>query len=329
MLDEDFLKERQDIREKMLRYSRAVKNGKIPQVFDENEDILKRRVKKDKRPRLLKLEEDEPKTKGNIYLKEDLINVKLEDKKNFLQRLFSKRKKNKNEKSLEKKLALNTDKTTSINAKETLKSSSKSTLHSQKLVPNKAQTAPQNRAQNAYSKLEQTTKNSQNTASTPQSLKTKENLKTSQAPKNEPLKENLKKDFKDNLTKNDPLKERIKESQKSAQTPLSAQEKNPLNSQESTQKDGEEKQNLLQGFDKDLKADRNLSYNQLILAFLFIFFACIIFIPQIYIRNNIYYLSREIAVLRSQESVLNEENKELKRELENLRFKNQILDYLE
>ncbi|ELZ6621999.1 hypothetical protein UXX22_001708, partial [Campylobacter coli] len=51
--------------------------------------------------------------------------------------------------------------------------------------------------------------------------------------------------------------------------------------------------------------------------------------PQIYIRNQIYYLSREIATLRVEESVLDEENKDLKRRLEIMRFQNQILDYLE
>ncbi|EAI2891187.1 hypothetical protein E2497_08310, partial [Campylobacter jejuni] len=86
---------------------------------------------------------------------------------------------------------------------------------------------------------------------------------------------------------------------------------------------------LLEGFSNATKEDRNLNFNHLLFAALLVSFALFLFAPQIYIRNQIYYLSREIATLRTEESVLNEENKDLKRRLENMRFQNQILDYLE
>ena len=86
---------------------------------------------------------------------------------------------------------------------------------------------------------------------------------------------------------------------------------------------------MLEGFSAATKEDRNLNSNHLLFAILFVSFALFLFAPQIYIRNQIYYLSREIASLRAEESVLNEESKKLKRKLENMRFQNQILDYLE
>lgn len=318
MLDEEFLKERQDIREKMLRYSRAIKKGQVPQeIFDENEDILKRRVKKDKRPRLLKLE-DEPKSTGNIYLKEDLINVKLEDKKNFLQKLFAKRKKNKNEKNLEKKLALN-------NASQAPKKEGTAQAYKENFKKEFKKEGGANTL-NSGAKSAQGAKNLENfervkSAQNTQNIKSTPNAQNAPAPKIEPQNKAQKPQIKP--------QENLTPPQTAAQTKLQNKPQAELKTELQTETQSEEKQNLLQGFEKDLKADRNLSFNQLIFSFLLVFFACAIFVPQIYIRNNIYYLSREIAILRSQESVLNEENKQLKRELENLRFKNQILDYLE
>ena len=86
---------------------------------------------------------------------------------------------------------------------------------------------------------------------------------------------------------------------------------------------------LLEGHQHATKAQKNLGVNQLLFAALFVAIALLVFAPKIYITSNIYYLSRDIASLRTQESVLSEENKELSRQLENMRFKNQILDYLE
>ena len=86
---------------------------------------------------------------------------------------------------------------------------------------------------------------------------------------------------------------------------------------------------LLEGHQHATKAQKNLGVNQLLFAALCVAIALLVFAPKIYITSNIYYLSRDIASLRTQESVLSEENKELSRQLENMRFKNQILDYLE
>ena len=99
---------------------------------------------------------------------------------------------------------------------------------------------------------------------------------------------------------------------------------------QNNEEDNEKTKNiLLEGFSGAIKEEKNLSFNHLLFAVLAVSFVLFLFAPQIYIRNQIYYLSREIAELRAEENVLNEENKELNRRLEQMRFQNQILDYLE
>ncbi|EAI1610720.1 hypothetical protein CSL22_06135, partial [Campylobacter jejuni] len=100
MLEDDFIKERQNIRQKMLKFSRAINQGKPldDDLRDEisSDDILRRRFKKKTPNKFLEEfdEEYEPKhtKKSNIYLKEDLINVKLEEKQSLAKKIFSKMK---------------------------------------------------------------------------------------------------------------------------------------------------------------------------------------------------------------------------------------------
>lgn len=54
---------------------------------------------------------------------------------------------------------------------------------------------------------------------------------------------------------------------------------------------------------------------------------CLIFIVflailKVYVRNNIYYISRDIIVLQTQIDVLSEENKHIKKQLEDMKFQN-------
>ena len=51
-----------------------------------------------------------------------------------------------------------------------------------------------------------------------------------------------------------------------------------------------------------------------------------LFIPKIYLRNNIYYISKDINNLYSHYISLKEENIFLKQQLEDIKFKNQITD---
>ena len=64
-----------------------------------------------------------------------------------------------------------------------------------------------------------------------------------------------------------------------------------------------------------------------IVIFLFIL-AVILFLPKIYFANNIYYTSKDINKLYAHYISLQEENKFLSQQLEDMKFKNQIMDSL-
>jgi cell division protein FtsL len=66
------------------------------------------------------------------------------------------------------------------------------------------------------------------------------------------------------------------------------------------------------------------------IAIIFIMMAALLllFMPKIFLRNNIYYLSKDINKLHSQYISLKEENKFLAQQLETMKYKNQIMDSL-
>lgn len=66
----------------------------------------------------------------------------------------------------------------------------------------------------------------------------------------------------------------------------------------------------------------------ILFVFSVLLFALALFIPKIYLRNNIYYTSKEINRLYSHYMSLKEENKFLVQQLEDAKFKNQITDSL-
>ncbi|WP_265611615.1 hypothetical protein [Campylobacter jejuni] len=276
MLEDDFIKERQNIRQKMLKFSRAINQGKPldDDLRDEisSDDILRRRFKKKTPNKFLEELDEEYESKhtkkSNIYLKEDLINVKLEEKQSLAKKIFSKMK--------ERRKGEN-------------KKTKKNFLFSRKKA---------NEIKNIQTKTQIQTKSNQATTQTKQEKK--------------------------GLTNSI---EKIQKTETKQELPK------PSNQAQEKQQNDEDAQKakniLLEGFSNATKEDRNLNFNHLLFAALLVSFALFLFAPQIYIRNQIYYLSREIATLRTEESVLNEENKDLKRRLENMRFQNQILDYLE
>jgi len=63
-----------------------------------------------------------------------------------------------------------------------------------------------------------------------------------------------------------------------------------------------------------------------VLILLTLFLAAVF--PKIYLQNQIYYKSREISKLKREYDALKEENRIIKAKVENIRFKNQILDTL-
>ena len=301
MLEDDFLKERQNIREKMLKYSRAINQGKpLDEEFKDefsSDDILRRRFKNKKRSTLESFEETKDSKTSNIYLKEDLINVKLEEKQSLalkiLSRLSKKKEKKKNEK-IDKKAKKNFD--SSLKKKNDKKILEKS--HLKEIPKEEIKKEPK-----IFDEKNTTLKN---------------DLKEKIVEKNEIKTQNLKKDSE--------LKTDIKDKENITNLNIEKKDENIKNINEDNEKT---KNVLLEDFSAATKEDKNLNPNHLLFAILLVSFALFLFAPQIYIRNQIYYLSREIASLRAEESVLNEESKELKRKLENMRFQNQILDYLE
>lgn len=70
------------------------------------------------------------------------------------------------------------------------------------------------------------------------------------------------------------------------------------------------------------------SKNSLIFVLIILFLALSMYIPKIYVTNNIYYTSKDINRLYSHYISLNEENTFLSKQLEDMKFKNQIIDSL-
>ncbi|EHB2900353.1 hypothetical protein JYF48_001154 [Campylobacter jejuni] len=312
MLEDDFIKERQNIRQKMLKFSRAINQGKPldDDLRDEisSDDILRRRFKKKTPNKFLEELDEEYESKhtkkSNIYLKEDLINVKLEEKQSLAKKFFSKMKERK---------------------KEENKKTKKIFSFGRKKI---------NEIKNIRTKPKIQTKNDQNPIQ--DKKEKKESIKSiEKIQKTEPKIQNSQTiEKRSDIKKQPDIKQSLENLQKKI-TPQENKQELPKSSNQAQEKqqndeDAQKAKNvLLEGFSNATKEDRNLNFNHLLFAALLVSFALFLFAPQIYIRNQIYYLSREIATLRTEESVLNEENKDLKRRLENMRFQNQILDYLE
>lgn len=66
----------------------------------------------------------------------------------------------------------------------------------------------------------------------------------------------------------------------------------------------------------------------LLIALFILIILVILFFPKIYLRNNIYYVSKDINKLHAHYISLQEENKFLAQQLEDMKFKNQIIDSL-
>jgi len=74
------------------------------------------------------------------------------------------------------------------------------------------------------------------------------------------------------------------------------------------------------------KSEKNLNTKLLFGVFLVLFSVLVVILPKIYLKNEIYYNSRDISKLYNEYNILKEENTMLKRKLEYIKFKNQVLD---
>jgi len=68
--------------------------------------------------------------------------------------------------------------------------------------------------------------------------------------------------------------------------------------------------------------------NSLIITISLLIIALVLFVPKIYLANNIYYVSKDINKLYANYVSLKEENRFLQQQLEDMKFKNQIIDSL-
>ncbi|MBE0490902.1 MAG: hypothetical protein IBX44_01470 [Sulfurospirillum sp.] len=87
-----------------------------------------------------------------------------------------------------------------------------------------------------------------------------------------------------------------------------------------------DKQSLLSHYDDAQKKEKNIEFKTLLLVYASLIVAFLAILPKVYIKNQIYYTSRDISKLKSEYSILEEEHRYLKQKLESIRFKNQIID---
>jgi len=91
-------------------------------------------------------------------------------------------------------------------------------------------------------------------------------------------------------------------------------------------KKNSDKTQLLNKIDEEINREKNLDFRLLIVVYLSIIVGLLVILPKIYIKNEIYYTSREMSKISSQYSILKEENRFLKQKVEYIKFKNQVLD---
>ena len=89
-----------------------------------------------------------------------------------------------------------------------------------------------------------------------------------------------------------------------------------------------DKYEILAEIDEVIGEKKELSFNYLFTVLLGITLVLLIAFPKIFLQSSIYYKSRSISALEREYKSLKEEKKIIKTEVEQMRFKNQILDTL-
>ena len=90
----------------------------------------------------------------------------------------------------------------------------------------------------------------------------------------------------------------------------------------------ETKDELIGIIDELDEENSNLGFGMLIAIFTLLILILTLFMPKIYLKHNIYYKSRDLRVLKYQYSALHQENIALKQKLQELKFKNQVVDII-
>jgi cell division protein FtsL len=89
-----------------------------------------------------------------------------------------------------------------------------------------------------------------------------------------------------------------------------------------------DKNDLLDELDIVLNPIKLLNFTFYLYIILILFLVSIFSFPKIYVQQQIYFKSREIAKLKAEYDILKEENRLISASVESIKFKNQILDTL-
>ena len=89
-----------------------------------------------------------------------------------------------------------------------------------------------------------------------------------------------------------------------------------------------DKNELLEELDSLVVSKQKLGFNYFLYMLLVLSFIAMFAFPKIYITQQIYFKSRDIAKLKVEYDTLKEENKLISASVESIKFKNQILDTL-
>ena len=86
---------------------------------------------------------------------------------------------------------------------------------------------------------------------------------------------------------------------------------------------------LLDDLDSEQKKVRNIPLQTLLWTYIVLFFVLLFVLPKIYIANQIYYISKDINTKYHKYTALLEENKYLRKKIEELNYQSQIIDDME
>ncbi len=87
-----------------------------------------------------------------------------------------------------------------------------------------------------------------------------------------------------------------------------------------------DKDDILDEVEEVILIKNPMGVRYLIMVLLMISIGWLVLFPKIYLQNQIYYKSRDIAVLKREYDTLREEKRIITAKVEQMRFQNQVLD---